>query len=478
MSDYTQESPALVAEGHNDTTDPSEFDSPSYLIGSQEGTSVAISEDGLTAIVGAPGADEQPPTAFAAVLNEGFPQETYVTAYEKDIVPGAVYIWKFNELTEEWEYTQKLTPEGSLSNYVYFGSSVAISADGNIIVIGGPLDGYFQELTRYGGSPTIYGVHLVHGADNPTFPGETTILSPPTQMGTVWIYVKNPNTGLYELNNTLRSTFDGVETAIGGLFGKTVAISSDGTSIAVGDPISLAGGTNGKVHIYTSEEDAYNWSLNTVFSSAETQALGQSIAFGGNNKLVMGAPVWSDEITEFVPLPNGTIWIATRDEDGNWNASEILEGDYGFGISVSASETTIVVSSFYYPAYGGTGQLKTYDWELQEINSFVPSALGSSLGSFVRAFLNKDADVLFISSLSYNSDIYIRSGSNWIFSETISPNDIVDNPTINSINLAYGGIKVILGGPSNDDSIGAAWIFKGIPIPIQYWGSVVNLAAV
>lgn len=496
---YIQENDqSLLAEGHaaEHWLEGQSFEYGGIMVGSQEGASVAVSADGLTVVVGAPGADEESMVPFAHTINFFFPEASLgVTDYVKSRVLGAAYIWKFDESEDRWVMHQKLIPENYITQRIRFGYSVAISDDGNIIVVSGPDDGYWADtVDPWGPFPDIYGIQAHTGVE-PDYTPEGVLrgyvavgyytFSPPTQMGTVWVYVKNQESGFYELNNILRSTFGGATLTLGGLFGTTVAISPDGTSIAVGDPTCTRDGVSGNVHIYTSEPGENSWALDAVLFANEAVGLGQSMSFAGNDKLVIGAPSFVPEISSFF-VSNGTVWTAIR--DGSWNLlGDFIVGDFGFGITVAGAERTMAAGSLLQERFGGTGFVQIYDWNedsqsWQAISSLFPS--GTEIANFFQSgthvSLNRDGDILVTDSANPNHivDIYLRSDSDWILTESLGATDAGSFGRFSNsgTRLTPHGGKIILGIGDNLNNTGGVWVFKGDIIPDQYWGSVINVA--
>jgi hypothetical protein len=126
LADFTQNGPKLVGTGAGGTT-------------ANQGQSVALSADGHTAIVGGP----------ADINNAG---------------GGAA--WVFTRGGGVWsQQGDKLVGTGAVGTSVSLGFSVALSADGNTAIVGGPSDnagaGAAWVFTRSGGMWTQQGGKLV-----------------------------------------------------------------------------------------------------------------------------------------------------------------------------------------------------------------------------------------------------------------------------------------------------------------------------
>ncbi|HSY48256.1 MAG TPA: hypothetical protein VLC46_05550 [Thermoanaerobaculia bacterium] len=200
---WTQQGPKLVGSGAEG-------------FGARQGSSVALSADGNTAIVG--GVRDQ----FFGTLG-GYP----------DVGIGAAWVW--TRSGGVWtQQGSKLVGLGSEADFGYFtgvgqGNSVAISADGNTALVGsnGVLDVWVwtrsgglwsQQGPKLSAAGGILGFSVALSAD-----GNTAALG-----GSIWI----------------RST--GVWTEQSGLGeGVYVSLSADGnTAVVVGDPIHVPGGAS------------------------------------------------------------------------------------------------------------------------------------------------------------------------------------------------------------------------------------------
>lgn len=132
-----------------------------YATAASFGNAVAVSADGLTAVVG---------------------------AYTENTNIGKAYIFERAAGADTWSLSQTLSPEG-LSSTSLFGFSVAMSASGKIIAVGTVFD----------------------------------------SAGTVWIYSKTESTW-----SLLGSKLSPTGNTGNSLFGSSVALSADGSILAVG----------------------------------------------------------------------------------------------------------------------------------------------------------------------------------------------------------------------------------------------------
>jgi hypothetical protein len=182
-----------------------------------QGNSVAISGDGNTAIIG------------------GWGDNSYA---------GAAWIWtRSNGL---WTKKLKLSPSGITGNYGSQGSAVAITQDGNMVMVGSPGDDggkggvwiwnlvnnvWTQSAILKVTSPTSLqyglGTSIALSSDGTTMVvGGTSYNS---SSGAAWVFVRSGNNWVQQ-----GTVLDGNDHTPGSNQGESVAISADGNTILVG----------------------------------------------------------------------------------------------------------------------------------------------------------------------------------------------------------------------------------------------------
>jgi len=224
------------------------------------GTSVALSSDGSTLVVGAPGEDSN-----STMIEMG---ETDNTA----LGSGAVYV--YTRSTSTWTkqaYIKASNTQGADA----FGTSVALSGDGNTLAVGAP-----DEDSN---AVTIGGDEANNSA---TDSGAVYVYTRASTTWTKQAYVKAGNAGASDS------------------FGTTLAMSSDGNTLAVGAPdeSSIATGINGNVFdnsafgagaVYVFLRSG-TWSQQAYVKASNTEAsdqFGTAISLSGSgNALAVGAP--------------------------------------------------------------------------------------------------------------------------------------------------------------------------------------------
>ncbi|MGB7258147.1 MAG: Ig-like domain repeat protein [Pseudolabrys sp.] len=294
----------------------------------QQGISVALSADGNTAIVG---------------------------GKSDNSAIGAVWIYTRDSNNGTWtQQGPKLTASDAIGN-AQFGTSVALSADGNTAIMGGPSDdsdiGAAWVFIRSNGTWTQQGPKLT-GNDSSgqaeqggsvalSADGNTAIFGGEFDTGATgaaWVFTRS----------------SGVWTQQGGklvggngliLRGSSVALSGDGNTAFSGAP-SSAGGV-GRAMIFTRDSGIWTQQGSTLVPPPPgSNAFGWSGALSADgNTLVVGAP--------FRGL--GQAYVYTR-SNGVWHRSSTLAVDesnfpsaaeLGESVALSADGDTVLV--------GGTG---------------------------------------------------------------------------------------------------------------------------
>jgi hypothetical protein len=310
-------------------------------IAAQQGFSVALSADGDTAIIGGP--------------------------YD-DLDLGAA--WVFTRSNGTWtQQGDKLVGAGA-AGPVHQGGAVALSADGNTAIIGGPLDnfnaGAAWVFTRSNGVWTQQGAKLVGaGAAGPAHQGgavalsadgNTAIIGGPQDnslAGAVWVFTRSNGVWTQQGNKLVGTG------AIGTSFppqqGSSVAVSADGNTAIIGGP-----GDNlsiGAMWAFTRSNGVWTQQGNKlVGTGAVGQSWqGQSVALSadGNTAMIGG---WGDNT--FV----GATWVFTR-SNGVWTqmGSKLVGtgtagySEQGWSVALSADgRSTAIVGgpqdSYYFGA--------------------------------------------------------------------------------------------------------------------------------
>ena len=380
---YSQQGPKLVGTGE--------------VNGSSQGLSVAISSDGNTAVVGG--------------------------GYDNNYF-GAT--WVFTRSGGVWtQQGQKLVGTGSIG-FPWQGSSVAVSGDGNTIVVGGPID----------------------NATN----------------GAVWIFTRSGNVWTQQGSKLVGT---GAVGAAGQ--GWSVGISSDGNTVIVGGykDNNNAGAAwifsrSGSVWTQQGTKLVGTGAIGTIIY----QGYSVSISSDGNTALVGG---YGDNTSA------GAVWVFTR-SGGVWTqqgtkligTGAVGNSWQGVSVSISSDGNTIAEGGNYDNGYKGATWIFTRSggvWTQQGSKLYGTGAAGNPFEGGAVA-LNSNGNALIVGG-TYDS---LGTGAVWIFTRgggvwTQSGTKLVGTGAVGgayqgySVAISSNGSTAIEGGFSDNLSTGAAWVF-------------------
>ena len=317
----------------------------------EQGSSVAISADGNTVIVGGP------------FDNAGI---------------GAA--WVFTRSNGVWSQQGSKLVGGSVSGIAGMGTSVALSADGNTAAIGGPLD---SSLT-----------------------------------GAVWIFTRSGGVWTQQGGKLTGSDVAGASN-----FGSAVSLSGDGNTLIVGGPSDAnnAGAT------WAFTRSGSSWSQQgskLVGSGGVTAGQGTAVAVSGDgNTLLTGGPGDS----------NGGAWAFVR------NGSAWTQQGAEFA--------------------GGP------------LNNSTTASLGDSNPGWVALSGDGNTALVGASAPGYNQNAYVFTRSGGVWTRQSNPLEIFFSgflskvPQRASVAISSDGATAALGGPDMQFGVGGALVFAAPPPP-------------
>jgi hypothetical protein len=402
--------------GRGQVTTTQTFQAQLKLVGTgavgsaNQGMSVALSADGNTAIVGGPGANnadrDRPPSVGPA---------------------GAS--WVFTRRGDVWRQQAKLV--GTTREYGgglwSQGASVAVSADGNTAIVGGPSDnrttGAAWVFTRSGDVWTQQGNKLVGSG-----PGE-----PPSPVGQ----------------------------------GMSVALSADGNTAIVGGwgsegawVFARSGG------VWTQQGKKL---VGTGAVGKTRQGMSVALSADGNTGIVSG---WSDN------GKSGAAWVFTR-SGGVWTqqGKKLVGSDavgsarQGLSVALSADGNTAILGGpgdnpwdrsvpFGMGAAGAAWVFTRSDgvWTQQGNKLVSPGAVGR-LGTSVA--LSADGNIAIVGGFAEDGGValvFTRTGGQWAQDKKLVGAGAVGK-SAPSLALSADGSVVILGASNDNGGVGAAWVF-------------------
>ena len=357
------------------------------------------------------------------------------------------------------------------------GSSVALSADGNTLVVGMPKDasttGAIVVFVRSGSStwaqqgPKLVGTSAVGASGQGSrvaisADGNTIAVSGPTDdsnVGAVWIFVRTGSTWTQQGGKLVGSG------AIGNSFqGSGVALSADGNTLAVGGPFDDGAGAT---WIFTRSAGTWTEQTKLVGSGAigsERQGSSVSLSADGNT-LAVGGPGDDSNI--------GATWVFAR-SSGVWSQQTKLVGSGASGASLQGTSVSLSASGDVL-AVGGTGDSSSVGacwvfvrsvatWTQPTSKLVGTGFIGLTPVQGVSVSLSADGNTL--ASGSFGDDnkgsafVFTRESQVWSQRKRlIGTGNTSGSQFGSSLDLSADGNTLAVGAPQDSGSDGSTFIF-------------------
>jgi FG-GAP repeat len=456
-STWTQQGGKLVGTGH---TGVGEFD---HVGEGEFGASVALSADGSTALIGAP-ADNGNPGVIGGLGG----------SYK-----GTGGAWVFTRSGSTWaQQGEKLTGTGETGEGG-FGTSVALSADGDTALIGGPADdggaGAAWAFTRTGAAWTQQGGKLTGGGETGggefgssvalSEHGDTALIGGPHDNGSAgaaWAFTR---TGAAWTQQGGKLTGGG-ETG-GGEFGSSVTLSADGDTALIGGRGDDGGA--GAAWVFTRSGAAWTQQGEKLTGGGETGGgeFGSSVALSADASTVLiGGPGDNGGAgAAWVFTRSGAAW--TQQGEKLTGGGETGEGNFGASVALSEDGDTALIGG---PGdNGATGATWVFTrtggvWGQQGRKLTGGEEGNGEFGVIVA--LSADGNTALVGGWYDNS----QQGAVWVFTRTggvwsqqgpklTGGGETEGGGFGTSVALSADGDTALIGGPGDNGEKGAAWVF-------------------
>ncbi|HXA19697.1 MAG TPA: hypothetical protein VN380_22120 [Thermoanaerobaculia bacterium] len=376
-----------------------------------QGATVAISGDGNTAIVGGPNDDPAAQNGTA----------------------GAVWIWTRNGGV--WtQQGPKLVGSGAAGN-ARQGAAVAISAEGNTVIVGGTDDNH--------------------------------PLNAPAGIGAAWVWTRSAGVWTQQGNKLVGSGYAGTP-----IQGRSVALSADGNTAIIGGYYDS--GSRGATWVWTRNAGVWTQQGSKLVAAGTATVnvfQGNSVALSADgNTAVIGGETDNDF--------TGAAWVWTRNA-GIWTQQgpklvgagiEGYEAEQGASVSLSADGNTAIVGGPADNNYLGAAWIWTRSagiWTQQGRKLIGSDAAGDSPEQGDSVSLSGDGNTAFVGGY-YDKD---GAGAAWVWTRGAeggwrqqgaklvgsAPEGGVFQGC--SVSLSADGDTAIVGGDGDNGLDGAAWVW-------------------
>lgn len=380
----------------------------------------------------------------------------------------------------------KLVGTGAVGNAAQ-GSSVALSADGNTAIVGGPGDsaakGAAWVYARSGGvwnqqgilvstsgfiGRSAQGSSVALSAD-----GNTAIVGGPRDNGddgSAWVYTRSG--GVLSQPSRLFGT-GAIGNAGGGNLGQgtSVALSADGNTALVGAASENA--RAGAAWVFTRSGGVWNQQGGKlVGTGADGSIVGQGIAVAlsadGNTALVGG---FGDNAGA------GAVWAYTR-SGGVWSqqgsklvgTGSIGNASQGFSVALSADGNTAIVGGTNDNSFAGGAWVFARSggaWRQQGSKLVGSGAVGNAIQG-ISVSLSADGNTAIVGGANDN----VNAGAAWVYQRSAGVWNQFGSKLVGtgagananqgaSVAISGDGSTAIVGGPNLGfvGAVGAAWVF-------------------
>ena len=375
-----------------------------------------------------------------------------------------------------------------------FGWSVALSSDGNTALIGGPGEngytGAAWVFTRSGSTWTQQGPKLVGGSEEAgggefgysvalSADGNTALIGGPDNQprestsGAVWVFTRSGSTWTQQGPKLVGGSEEITQQA----FGFSVALSADGDTALVGSQAA--------VWVFTRSGSTWTQQGPILVPNGEPSALfGDSVALSGdgNTALISGPDSPISEAPD--SPPGGAVWVFTRSgstwtQQGPRFTGTEVSGPCGsqFGDSVALSSdgnTALIGGSVDGSGCSGVGSAWVFTrsgskWTQQGPRLINPSGEPGEgyFGFGDSVALSSDGNTALIGGETDNGNrgaawVFTRSGETWTQqgSKLTGGGEAGGGAFGDSVALSGDASTALIGGIDDDTFLGSAWVFS------------------
>ncbi|MBK9401808.1 MAG: IPT/TIG domain-containing protein [Bacteroidetes bacterium] len=366
------------------------------------------------------------------------------------------------------------------------GNTVAISADGNTAIVGGPEDnggqGAAWVYTRTGGTWSQQGSKLVGtGNVGAAYQGYSVAISADGNtavtggyndnngQGAIWVWTRSGAIWSQQGNKLIGTGNIGAANQ-----GWAVSISADGNTIIAGG--NGDNGGMGAVWVWVRSGSLWTQQgtklVGTGSLGMTLQGSAVSLSADGNTAIVGGYFDDGETGAAWVFSRTGSTW--TQQGSKLVGTGSVAPSQQGFSVSLSADGNTAIVGAPYDNGAQGAAWVYTRSgstWTQQGNKLEGTGNVGVAFQGYAVS-LSADGDKAIVGGKDDNGSqgaawVYSRSGGTWtqLGSKLVGTGNLAAAMGT-SVSLSSDGSTAIVGGFNDNSGQGAAWIFVPTPPPI------------
>lgn len=353
---------------------------------------------------------------------------------------GSVYL--FTRSGSTWIQAQKITASDKQAGD-QFGTSVSVSSDGDIVVVGAPR----EEATssRDQGSVYIF-----------------------TRSGSAWIQTQKLTAS---------------DRAIDDLFGQSVSISADGNVLAVGAHQEDPGSTSNAGSVYLFARSGSTWTQIQKLSGDLTAGsfFGYSTSLSYNGEILAIGAYGESGGAAYIFTRSGATWTRLQKlvgSDTTLSDDSTLSDDFGKSLSLSSDGNVLAVGAPLEDPASVTSAGSVYLFTRSESTWTEAQKLVASDASQYDHFgnsvsLSSDGNVLAVGAyledpavISGAGSVYLftRSDSSWTQTQKVSASDKQNSDTFGwAVSVSSDGAILAASARGNPGALryGAVYVFQG-----------------
>jgi phosphodiesterase/alkaline phosphatase D-like protein len=291
-------------------------------------------------------------------------------------------------------------------------------------------------------------------------------LSDNNEVGAAWVFVRSGSTWTQQ-----GPKLTGEHETGAGRFGSSVALSADGNTALIGgegDSVEV-----GAAWVFTRSGATWTQQGKKLTGSGEvgTGRFGWSAALSADgNTALIGGPGKFENGTAV-----GAVWVFTR-SGATWSqqgekltgTGEIEQGEFGVSAALSADGNTALIGTRLDNASAGAAYLFTRSggiWTQQGGKLTGAGEIGlGELGESVA--LSAEGNTALVAGPGDNNGrgaawVFLRSGSTWSQQggKLTGNGEVGEGELGGSVALSSNGNIALIGGPADNNEVGAAWLF-------------------
>lgn len=315
------------------------------------------------------------------------------------LIGGSGGVLVFTRSNGIWAQQQQLTAEGAVNGPPT--GLVALSGDGNTAVLGGKNDN--------------------------------------SEVGAVWVFIRS--NGVWTQQG---SKLVGTGAVGNAAQGSSVAVSADGNTLVEGGPQDHSGAgidNSGAAWVFTRSGGVWTQQGSKLVGAANIQGQGLAVTISAD-----GDTMAENSSDEYTPYAENGIFVFTR-SNGVWTQQggvlSVNPNPVG-GVNLSGDGNTLLAAGYFFYRKNGV-------WSQEGSGLFDSGVFALSL----------DAGTVAVGHAADNYvAVYVQTGGVWTLHHEYTGRGNVSNAFQgSSVALSANGNTMLEGGPSDDNSIGAAWIF-------------------